>query len=114
MRHVGTGRVTSLVMMATFSPGRTISPSRGVPMGLRSARHLFLIGERSGNLVARQNLQKVLIGHLHGLNGGAEAKIQPHTVACAGNFLAPFRSALTTGSSSPVRKRISAPPPVQR
>ena len=36
--HVGMGRVISLVMMAIFSPGCTMSRSWGVPMGSFSAR----------------------------------------------------------------------------
>ncbi len=38
MRQVGQGRVMSLVMTTIFSPGFTISRSRGAPMGSPSAR----------------------------------------------------------------------------
>ena len=63
------------------------------------------------NLIRRQDAQQVFIRDLDRLYAGAVSKIQPH--ARPPKRCAAPRSAFTTGSSSPVRKRISAPPPVQ-
>ena len=81
------------------------------------ARHFGLVGQPLRHLIGHQHAQQVAVGHLDGLHALAESKFQLHVrpsiQASTGNAFAAWRSACTTGSSSPVRKRISAPPPVQ-
>ena len=78
---------------------------------LRRAATIGLAAALVRNLIRRQDAQQVFIRDLDRLYAGAVSKIQPH--ARPPKRCAAPRSAFTTGSSSPVRKRISAPPPVQ-
>ena len=62
--------------------------------------------------VGKQNGAKVPVRDLYRLYAFPVAEFESHFFS-APNVFAACLSALTTGSSSPVRKRISAPPPVQ-
>ena len=69
-----------------------------------------LAGQAGRKAVCMQNAEQAVVAHLNALRAGAKAEFQLHFFSSSA---APWRSALTTGSSSPVRKRMSAPPPVQ-
>ena len=78
--------------------------------GLRErAAHLGFAGQFVLHMRGLQDAQQVGVGDFERLGALPEAQLQPHP-----NLTAAWRSARTTGSSSPVRKRINAPPPVHR
>ena len=97
-------------------PGPQHVPQPGCADGFfQGPAHFRLPGEAQLHLVGGQHPQQVVLGHLYPLYTLAKAKFQHHGRSPPkGKTWAAWRSALTTGSSSPVRKRISAPPPVHR
>ena len=93
-------------------PGADDLPQPGRADGLcQGPADLRLPGEAMGHRIGLQHLLDAAVRHLHRLGAGADAKLDFHCPAP--HFSAACRRAATTGSSSPVRKRISAPPPVQ-
>ncbi len=96
-----------------FTRTHDFGKSRRSDRVVQRANNLFFIHKSLRNLVCHQHAHQVFLGQFDGLNARSESKFKLHAFSSCGNAFAAWRSAFTTGSSSPVRKRISAPPPVQ-